>query len=340
MKNKITELNNLYAPSIEKIEQIRNFLLKNCIDHAILFSNNYHIRIEDKIESVQYPIPNIICKLGGAKTKIGIDLATDKDYIGFIKFTLSKEFLNSFDFDAIKNFKFEVYGFYFYQYYDCIKDFDKLKTNITNSTETTLYIKIKVSSIEEIISIIKNLLVSPQKYFSITSYICNCGHDISINMYYGQCPICGEDSPHRRKFKTKCPVCKTNTLKDKYGRGECENCGWNFDNLCKKRKNSVIYPNLISLNKAKKLYQEGNPFAPDFNDFIEGYNFYGEMEFTYKGITYGLMGIANEGVEFWGMNTDTYEMFKNIDEFTEKAKIDGRLVKEIWHEVENANWLQ
>ena len=33
-------------------------------------------------------------------------------------------------------------------------------------------------------------------------------------------------------------------------------------------------------------------------------------------------------------------MFKNIDEFTKKAKIDGRLLKEIWHEVENANWLQ
>lgn len=29
MKNKITELNKLYAPSLEKIEQIRNFLLKN-----------------------------------------------------------------------------------------------------------------------------------------------------------------------------------------------------------------------------------------------------------------------------------------------------------------------
>lgn len=64
------------------------------------------------------------------------------------------------------------------------------------------------------------------------------------------------------------------------------------------------------------------------------------MEFTYKGITYGLMGIANEGVEFWGINTDIYEMFKNIDEFAEKAKINGKLVKDIWHEVENANWLQ
>ena len=64
------------------------------------------------------------------------------------------------------------------------------------------------------------------------------------------------------------------------------------------------------------------------------------MEFTYKGITYGLMGIENEGVEFWGMNTDTYEMFNDIEEFAEKAQINGKFVKDIWCEVENANWLQ
>ena len=64
------------------------------------------------------------------------------------------------------------------------------------------------------------------------------------------------------------------------------------------------------------------------------------MEFTYKGITYGLMGIENEGVEFWGINTDIYQMFKNIEEFAEKAKVDGKSIKDIWCDVENANWLQ
>ena len=59
-----------------------------------------------------------------------------------------------------------------------------------------------------------------------------------------------------------------------------------------------------------------------------------------KGIRYGLMGIENEGVEFWGRNTDIYEMFKDIEEFAEKAKIDGKIVKDIQYEVENANWLQ
>lgn len=340
MKNKITKLNHLYEPSLEKIEQIRKILFKKCIDHAILFSNDHHIKIENKIESVQYPIPNIICKLDGIKTKIGIDLATDKDYIGFVKFTLDKEQFNVFRFDAIKHFRFEVYGFYFYQYYNNVKNLNNLKTNVTNSTEPTLYIKIQVSTVEEIISIISNLSTAPQNQISISSYICKCGHNISVNKYYGQCPICGEDSPHKKKFKTKCPVCQSTTLKDQYNHGKCENCGWEIDNLSKKHKNSVIYPNLISLNKARKLYSEGKPFTPDFDDFIEGYNFYGEMKFTYKGVTYGLMGASNEGVEFWGVNTDTFELFHDINEFAEKAKINGKFVKDVWNEVENVNWLQ
>ena len=52
------------------------------------------------------------------------------------------------------------------------------------------------------------------------------------------------------------------------------------------------------------------------------------------------MGIENEGVEFWEMSTDTYEMFNDIEEFAEKAQINGKFVKDIWNEVENANWLQ
>lgn len=129
--------------------------------------------------------------------------------------------------------------------------------DIINSNETTLYIKIKMSSIEETTSIINALSTMSQKKFSMTSYTCDCGCQIQVNSYNGQCPICGKDSPLRRKFKTKCPVCELSTFKDKYGNGECENCGWHIDNLSIKNKNIVIYPNLISLSKAKKLYQEG-----------------------------------------------------------------------------------
>ena len=142
-------------------------------------------------------------------------------------------------------------------------------------------------------------------------------------------------------IQSKCAVCGHSVMIDEIGNGDnCQYCGWaqNIGNL--EFPDRVECPNLVSLNKARKLYKEGKPFIPDFDDFIDGYNFYGEMEFTYKGITYGLMGVENVGVEFWGMNTDKYEIYKDIEEFEQKAHINGKLVKDIWDEVENANWLQ
>lgn len=52
------------------------------------------------------------------------------------------------------------------------------------------------------------------------------------------------------------------------------------------------------------------------------------------------MGATNTRVEFCELNTDKSEIFKDIDKFSQKAQIYGELVKDIWGNVENANWLQ
>lgn len=146
---------------------------------------------------------------------------------------------------------------------------------------------------------------------------------------------------HEYNIKSTCPVCGNIIYMDSVGNGErCVNCGWNHSKIHEEFPDRIICPNLISLNKARRLYKEGKSFIPNFGDFIGGFNFYGEMEFTYNGITYVVMGNENEGVEFCGINTDIYETFKNIDEFAEKAKINGKPIKDIWGDVENANWLQ
>jgi len=68
--------------------------------------------------------------------------------------------------------------------------------------------------------------------------------------------------------------------------------------------------------------------------------FYGEVEFTYKGIVYALCGIANEGIEYASCPEDV-KYFETIEEFeTNATTFDGKLVKNVWDEVENANWLQ
>lgn len=145
----------------------------------------------------------------------------------------------------------------------------------------------------------------------------------------------------KTKKRVICAVCGTEVYVDSIGNGdECPNCGWINCACYEEFPDRVMCPNLIPLNKAKKLYAEGKPFMPDFDDFIGGYNFYTEMEFAYKGIMYGVMGVENVGVEFFEIDTGKGETFKDIDEFVQKAQINGKLVKDIWQEVKNVNWLQ
>ena len=145
---------------------------------------------------------------------------------------------------------------------------------------------------------------------------------------------------NENNIKSICQVCGNLIFVDSVGNGDkCLNCGWDHSKLHEEFPDRVMCPNLVSLNKARELYKEGKPLMPDFNDFIAGYNFYGEMEFTYQGIKYGLMGVENVGVEFWGINTDKYEIYRDIEEFGQKAQINGKLVKDIWNEVENPSFM-
>lgn len=149
-----------------------------------------------------------------------------------------------------------------------------------------------------------------------------------------------KNNQYDKIFEKKCDVCGKTLLASKTGNGECQYCGWYNNRLGETNENEVIFPNLISLNKARRLYQEGKPFLPDLDDFIGGLDFYGEMEFTYQGINYGVTRVQNDAVDLWIFNGGTVELFKDSEEFRDKAQINGKLLKDIWQEIENANWLQ
>ena len=93
-----------------------------------------------------------------------------------------------------------------------------------------------------------------------------------------------KNNQYDKIFEKKCDVCGKTLLASKTGNGECQYCGWYNNRLGETNENEVIFPNLISLNKARRLYQEGKPFRPDLNDFLDGLYFYSEMEFWYKGL--------------------------------------------------------
>ena len=140
-----------------------------------------------------------------------------------------------------------------------------------------------------------------------------------------------------------CAVCGTEYKTSGSINGECKNCGWYNNSLGEKNSDAVIYPNLISLEKAKKLYAEKKPFVPSLDDFLDGFSMYGEMQFKYKNFECSLFRSNNEGgIEFDYCDTNNghsaADFFTDGAAFKENAKLDGKYVREIWNDVFDADY--
>lgn len=344
MKKSVKNLNNLYKSVLENVEQMAKFLRSHCIDYALDFHYGHRIKIGKQFTNELYPIPLFRIRLKGMKTEIFFDVYQNKNYIGYIKLYPYKEEILSLDLNIFTNFKYLIYGYNYQQDLYNEEDLEQTKTNIKNSKDTRFIIYADFQNFEQVFSIIESLTEKPSKRFSTINYKCECGHYISIELFNGSCPICGRKSPFKRKFKTKCPVCEAKCLKDQYGNGECENCGWKLDKFANKFKNRVIYPNLVSLNKAKQLYSEGKPFEPDLNDFVEALYNYSEMQFLYNGVYYAVELVCENDdeydIELYNSKTSKTFIFKTKEDFINNAKIDGKLLKDIWEETTDRDWLQ
>lgn len=139
-------------------------------------------------------------------------------------------------------------------------------------------------------------------------------------------------------FEKKCVVCGKTLLVSKTGNGECQHCGWYNNRLGEINEDEVIFPNLISLNKAKRLYQEGKPFRPDLNDFMEMLYFYSEVEFWYKRLNCCASLREDNKIEF-GWSPDNVYHFTDKDDFIKNAKIGDEYVRDIWDKVENPKYI-
>ena len=344
MRKTIKNFNKLYASAFERMGKMSEFLGKNCVDHALDFHYGHRIKIGEQFTNELYPIPLVRFKLQGIKAETFFDVYTNKNYIGYIKLYPKKEEILSLDLEIFANLKYLIYGYNYQQDLYNEEDLEQTKINIKNSKDTRFIIYADFQNFEQVFSIIESLTEKPSKRFSTTNYKCECGHYITIDTYNGTCPICGKDSPFKREFKTKCPVCEAKCLKDQYGNGECQNCGWKLDKFANKFKNRVIYPNLISLNKAKKLYSESKPFEPDIDEFIEALYNYSEMQFKYNGVYYAVELVCENDdeydIELYNSKTSETFIFKTKEDFKNNAKIDGKLLKEIWEETTERDWLQ
>lgn len=343
MEITVENLNNLYKPTFNNVESLSQFLAKNRVDIALDFHYGHRIKIDKQFTNEMYPIPLFRCRLQEIKTEIFLDVYTTTNYIGYVKLYPSKEEILSLDLSIFKNLKYLIYGFYYQQELYNSNDIIQTKENIEKSKETKFIIYFDFKKLEQVFNIVKKLSSKPttqNKCFSIANYKCDCGHYISIDADNGSCPVCGRDSHFKRKIKTKCPVCQSKCFKDQYSNGKCDNCGWQFDKYSNKLRSRVIYPNLVSLNKARKLYNENKPMKPDLNDFLEAFEFYGETGFDYKNIGFSLFAKNENGIEFnWGPEPNGTAYFKDKEDFIQNAKIGDEYVRDIWDKVENPCYL-
>lgn len=145
---------------------------------------------------------------------------------------------------------------------------------------------------------------------------------------------------NNKNILNKCHICGRNVYVDQFGQGNCEHCGWYQGQEDGEWPDQVIYPNMVSYNKAKRLYADGKSFIPSLEDFVEGLFFYSEMEFHYHGRRYGVVFGKGYTINFYEFNKEEgYQTYENKKEFMEKANIKGNLLKDLWNEVENANYM-
>ena len=145
------------------------------------------------------------------------------------------------------------------------------------------------------------------------------------------------DDPYALDQLKKCDVCGKIVATDQYGNGECKNCGWHNNHSANKFPNSVEYPNMVSLTKARAQFAANQPFSPSFEDFVEALTKYSEMELEYNGTTFYVYLFGGKQVAF-GCK-DFEKRYLNLQDFIEHASINNVLLKDIWKEIKNANYM-
>lgn len=136
-------------------------------------------------------------------------------------------------------------------------------------------------------------------------------------------------------IEAKCEVCGETVFVDKLLiMTECPHCGWRQEGKgngeAYEEMYGISYPMLVSLSHAREQYKAGKPFKATFEDFINGFNFYGEMLFWYNGRPYQVYG-ENNGVQLYSRGEETD--YDTLDDFINNGSVEGKRLKEIWDEV-------
>lgn len=145
-----------------------------------------------------------------------------------------------------------------------------------------------------------------------------------------------------KNMNTKCDVCGNNILVDKYGNGECNICGWKQSYESFNHPNVAGIKNIPSLNNAKHQFAVGKSATlANFDDFVQAFENYGELEFKYNNTRYAvLLDDSNNKILLLNTKTKQKQWYLNINDFSQNANIDRMLLKILWNQVSNTDFLQ
>ncbi len=148
--------------------------------------------------------------------------------------------------------------------------------------------------------------------------------------------------PSLKNKISKCDVCGNKILICQFGNGdECPTCGWRQSEESFQHPDIAGIRNIPSLNNAQKQFKEGkSAVLANFDDFIQAYKHYGEVEFTYRNNRYGILYNDFKKCDMLlNINTHEEQSYQSIDDLAEKANIDGILLKDLWKDVTNTDFL-
>ena len=140
-----------------------------------------------------------------------------------------------------------------------------------------------------------------------------------------------------------CHVCGGDVFVDEYGNGdECPRCGWRQSDESFLNPNIAGIRNIPSLNSARKQYaQGGSAVLANFNDFVSTLSSYGEVEFTYKNVRFGvLFDDESKRLMLINIKTNQKQFYTDLNDFANNAALDGTKLSELWGGVTNTDFLQ
>ena len=141
----------------------------------------------------------------------------------------------------------------------------------------------------------------------------------------------------KKNVKKTCVICGQTFLADEFGNGQCPHCNWYNSLGDGTNQDWVIFPNIVSENRARKLVAEGKPLSPALDDFLSAFNVYDTAQFIYEGKTHTISFYDDGQLEF--SCKEKVLTFKNKVDFIQNAKIGNNFLRDIWVKVKEPRYL-